>query len=392
MSDPSKDIISQFVDDLVATVLDELGSNNVRSVFAGGSLARGEMSYCATDTGIDIYSDVDLHVVVTDNVDLASARHRVRSSAAEVRRVGDRYRFFRAPDVGVYTFADLAAQPARPGTVGLDVHHILLYGDPEVPALATEKIGSSIAVEESLYLLENRLMELAELQTERRRGGTAGGESGRAAEDYYTFTVCKTALDVVTAVLIARGEYTPGNRARWERLEVVEADPKWNRVPMVTARRCREALTRMPSPDWTRGLDAEATAADVVSMALSAWKRIAAEELGAKPDDWSAMILKRCRTGDYARNFRQFRAINTRCGFVQRGALVAGVHLSRYSPMDVLRLSAVLEYLSRDDEAELHNESLAQKISPYLERLTSECGFLQGSLAERATAMYRAAQ
>ena len=69
------------------------------------------------------------------------------------------------PDVGVYTFEDLAGQPARPGTVGLDRNHRMCFGDESVPASAARRIGSRIPVEEALYLLENRLGELAHTES-----------------------------------------------------------------------------------------------------------------------------------------------------------------------------------------------------------------------------------
>ena len=122
------------------------------------------------------------------------------------------------------------------------------------------------------------------------------------------------------------------------------------------------------------------------------WRRIASGLFDVDEDDWSAMVLKRCHTGDYIGNFRQFRAMNARCGFKRRGALAAGVHLSRYSPIDALRLSAILEYLHRDEELRPQMTALSQTLGPFLERLTAGCGFTEGSLEERAYAMYRATQ
>ena len=397
MSDPSIDIIPRFVDQLVSTILDELGRDGVRAVFAGGSVARGEISYCAADNGVDIYSDVDLYVVVGDGVDLEDARRRARDVTTGVALVGDGYRFYRQPDIGVYTFEDLAAQPARPGTVGLDAHHLILHGDPDVPIQAAARIGNNIAVEESLYLLENRLIELAVLQSRLcrlPRDVSPENQRNELTSGYYAFTVCKTGMDVASAALIAHGDYVAGRTDRLRRLAAMGTDPgsSWAEERFDAVTRCGDALDRLPSRDWAQGVASDAMAAEVVSLALAVWRRIASGLFDVEADDWNAMVLKRCHTGEYIGNFRQFRAMAVRCGFKRRGALAAGVHLSRYSPIDALRMSAFLDYLQRDAELRPHVTSLSQTLGPFLDRLTAVCGFSEGSLEERAYAMYRATQ
>lgn len=394
MSGSSFDIVSPFVDNLVALILGELGEDAVLAVFAGGSVARGEISYRLGDDGMEVYSDVDLYVVVKDGVALEEVRRRGRESVAGVPLVGKGYRFFRAPDVGVYSFADLAAQPARPGTVGLGEHHLLLYGDADIPLRAAASIGSDIASEEALYLLENRLIELLALEN-RRRAGEHPVDDG-----YYAFVVCKTGLDVATAALIARGMYSA---SRAERVRLLEAaageagvgeasETEWASRRLDLVKRCAEAFDRMPSPDWASSLAEDGTENAVVFAALTQWKRAATEHLSAHSDDWASMVLSRCSIGEYVNNFRRFRALNTRCRFLRRGALAAGIHLARYSPIDALRLSGLTEYLYRDEPVRPGVEMLEQTLGAYLDRLTRECGFVSGSLAERSFAMYQAAQ
>jgi hypothetical protein len=388
MNDPSIDIITRFTDDIVSRVSSELGRENLRSVFFGGSVAGGEVSYCVTERGVEIYSDVDLYIVVGDDVQLEDARRRAREMTADVPLEGNGYRFYRAPDLGVYTLDDLAAQPARPGTVGLEVKHRMLLGDPEVPGRAAARIGEHIEIEEALYLLENRLSELAALQAERRNEDFRV----RAGDDrFYAFVVCKTALDVGAARLVAGGEFTPHRKEQRERLEPLLGDAG-DRDRMAPVEACANAMSRMPSPEWAEKVPPEDTANAVVSAALAEWKRIAAACLPGRGDDWSDMVLRRCHTGEYLNNFRQFRALNARCRFKRRGALAVGVHLSRYSPVDALRLSAMMEYLYRDAAIEPETSALVQTLGPFLDRLTRECGFSRGSLAERSYEMYRAIQ
>ena len=84
--------------------------------------------------------------------------------------------------------------------------------------------------------------------------------------------------------------------------------------------------------------------------------------------------------------------MNTRCGFKRRGAIGAGVHLARYSPIDALRLTALVDYLSRRESIQPDVGRLMAAMGPYLDRLTRECGFSTGSLNERAFDMYRVVQ
>jgi hypothetical protein len=390
MSDPSVDIIARFTDSVVSRVLDELGRDNVRSVFLGGSVAGGEASYCVAEDGLEVYSDVDLYVVVGEGVEAETARQRARRAAAGVPLAGDGYRFCRAPDIGVYTIGDLSSQPARPGTVGLDTKHRMLFGDPDVPVIASKKIGIDIARAEALYLLENRLNELASLEDTRRRTGPRGNER---EDRYFAFVLCKTGLDVGTASLVFRGEYSPKRADRRAKLAALSEDPdsEWYGDRFDILRGCGDALERMPSPDWSESVPGDGTAGAVVALALSEWKRIAAALYPRARGDWCNLVLRRCRTGEYANNYRQFRAMNARCGFKRRG-VVAGIHLSRYSPADALRLSALVEYLQRDAAGRPGVDRLVQTLGPFLDRLTRVCGFSQGSLAERSFEMHRVVQ
>ena len=76
----------------------------IACIFAGGSLARGEVWCARIDDELEVYSDVDLYVVVSEE-GLAA----VRSAAAAITTPGvSGVRFLRSPDIGVYTRGDLA--------------------------------------------------------------------------------------------------------------------------------------------------------------------------------------------------------------------------------------------------------------------------------------------
>ncbi len=390
MNNPCHDIIARHTDDLVGRVLSAVGEQNVRSVFVAGSVARDEMSYCIAEDVVEVYSDVDLYVVVGDEVDLEAVRRGAREAAAGVPLEAPGYRICSGPDVGVYTFADLAAQPARPGTAGLGRYHRAVFGDGELAGQASQRIGENIAPEEALYLLENRLGELAGM-----RSMEGEGPATEWRDRFRAFVLCKTGLDVASAGLIDRGRFHPLRRERLERFEALVdnpgGDPVWDAGEIAVVRDCRDRLAGLPSPDWHAGLDAGAADA-VVAAVLSQWKKIAAKTLGGHEDDWCDLVLRRCHTGDYIENFRQFRAMNARCGFKRRRGAAAGVHLSRYSAADALRMSALTDYLSRNVSMRPDIGRLIATLGPFLDRLTRGCGFTEGSLADRSFRMYRAIQ
>ncbi len=379
MSDPSIDILSQFIKKLLSGVLEAANGADVRAVFVGGSVAGGEAASRVIGSTVEIYSDVDLYVVLGDSADLDEVRHRCRAAGAELPLRGDGFVFYRAPDVGVYTFEDLATQPARPGTVGLDSRHMMLFGEKDIPEKAALRIGSNISHEESLYLLENRLLEMVVLQSDlEKEDGVDGG--------YGSFVACKTCLDVVAATLIVYGQFEAGRSDRLRRLQALgmNEDIGWSDAQLDFAGLCDTALRRMPAADWAESVPFELTAAAAVALALHVWKHIAA----GFENDWSSTLLRRCRNGEYLRNFRQFRALNARCGFKQRGAMMSGAKLSRYSPVDALRMSALIHYLNDRDSNKPEINNVMQSVGQYLDRLTVDCGFDTGNLLARSAKMY----
>jgi hypothetical protein len=380
MSDPSIDILSRFIKKLLSGVLEAADGADVRAVFVGGSVAGGEVACRANGSLVEIYSDVDLYVVLGESADLDDVKHRCRAAGAALPLRGDGFVFYRAPDVGVYTFEDLASQPARPGTVGMDTRHMMLYGEKDIPEKAATRIGVNISHEESLYLLENRLLELWVLQS-----GVDGKEGVDAG--YASFVACKTCLDVVAATLIVNGRFEAARSDRLSRLRALGTDEKigWSDSQLDFAGLCDRAFHKMPDADWAESVPFELTAGAVISLALHVWKQIAAG-LG---NDWSSTLMRRCRNGEYLRNFRHFRALNARCGFKQRGAMVSGAKLSRYSPVDALRMSALIHYLNNIDSNKPEIDNVMQSVGPYLDRLTRECGFDTGNLLARSAKMYK---
>src|SRR5262245_6389688 len=114
---------------LAREIVSRAPAGSIAGIFAGGSLGRGEVWAAEIDGVTEVYSDIDLYVVANSS----AAEHAIRAVTRDVTLPEtNRVRFLRRADVGVYTREDLAAQPLRPGTVELDTHHLMLYGDDAV--------------------------------------------------------------------------------------------------------------------------------------------------------------------------------------------------------------------------------------------------------------------
>ena len=74
MSTPIDDILSSYTDGLVEEILSALGRDAVNSLFLGGSAAAGEVSWFDGGGRAEVYSDVDLYVVLKRPDGLQQAR------------------------------------------------------------------------------------------------------------------------------------------------------------------------------------------------------------------------------------------------------------------------------------------------------------------------------
>lgn len=373
---------------MVDKVVSTIGKDSVRSIFVSGSAASGEISYCEIDGTFEIYSDVDLYVVLTPGANAIRARAVLRGVASEYPVAGSGYVFCRGPDIGAYSREDLMKQPARPGTVGIAANHRVLFGDPALAAETEKFIDRRIHPTEALYLIENRLSELAD----GLRRAPAGGEA--TAQRFSAFLALKTCADVVSAALISAGRY---ELLRSERSRVFGSlvtggmlAGRFSAEELNLIDACGEALNdlqrAMTSPDsvWPK------TADSVVALALAEWKRDAREFLPGRPEDWRSMVLSRCRAGSYVGNARSVRAMSRGSAIERPFSIWSLLRLSRYAHADALRLSALVDFLAGHAHTMEEGGAIKRTIDPFLDRLTRACGFLQGSLEERTEAMRRA--
>jgi hypothetical protein len=275
-------------------------------------------------------------------------------------------------DVGVYTEPDLLGQPARPGTVRLAREHLLLYGDASVIERMAQQVGTHVLAEEGLYLLENRLRELAE----------SPGAGDAAAARLERYRRVKTVLDCVTAVRIVAGRYDPSipsDEAALEALDGFGALPRGWRADLVAE--AAAGLSASTAGREPPDLDARA----VEGLVVDVWLELAARVLGV-PSNGFHVVLKRSGSGDYLLNFREFLALSSgRLGGRLRRAW-AGARLCGYSPVRALRLEPMARAVHRSSD---DLGGALDGLFSYLDRLTAAFGFHEGPLESRVSRLHR---
>jgi hypothetical protein len=340
----------------------------VDCIFAGGSLGREEVWAADVDGVAEIYSDVDLYVVAHDQ----DAAGIVRAAAAGMRRAerGEAH-FVRAADIGVYTRADLTAQPLRPGTADLDANHLLLYGDGSIPRALVGRDAASIPPEEALYLLENRAMELSR---DIPPGSTAETRLALAQ-------ALKSRLDVYAAHAIVAGTFVSTHAARARAF--TQTPP--STLDAAERSDISEAFThRDELGAWVIGRDAVAER-DRASAALAhAWRTLAPLVLRTN-ESLSALVARRCHDGAALANARELLRIRRATGVPGWRAALAASIVARLAPAAALRIDALVRVFSAQDEADSFRDHFV-----HVDRLTRLFGFNQGSLEARVRAMHAA--
>ncbi len=354
--------------------MDRVGARSIRTIFAGGSVATGNVAAIEVDGVLEILSDIDLYIVVNDDVNEAEVRRMARGAVDDVvAEPGVHYA--REHDVGVYTRDELLAQPLRPGTVHLARQHVLLYGDNDVFNGMGEMDSTQIPVVEGLYLIENRLREQFVMR------GTFEDDRNVRLRRFHALKIC---LDAATAELVGAGKYSPLLEVRLERLRGLAGEGLVPGDAMDVYSEAWVAWRDLGSHLLGTGEVVLCEKAATVA-ALGAWKRIASRILSPSDARWSSLVDRRCHFGDYVYNFRQFLIVCKRQGLRRRDVAWSGIHLARYAPLDALRIAALADYAG-----ELANENGTAPLVAYLDGLTSLCGFVEGGVVDRAVAMSQA--
>lgn len=348
-------------------------ADSIACILAGGSLGRGEAWAAGAGDELEVYSDVDLYVVVEDSESLAAVRACAATVAAAAPGI-EGVRFLRPPDVGVYSRSDLLAQPARPGTIDLPVNHLLLHGDPALPTHLPAPDPGRIAAEEALYLLENRVVELA--ASER----TGDGPEGRMA----LVRSLKARLDVHAAHAIVDGSFAPTLAMRAGRF--ASAPP--SSIDAGAREDIASAYRAAADPGaWFPDQDAAAETEHALRALTLAWRALAPRVLNARADARpETLVALRCRAGRRRENAREAIRLRRVAALPLWRSVVTAAALSRLSPRAALRLDALVRVLHAQGNYDARH--LAAH-GHYVDRLTRRFGFTTGPQEMRVRAMHR---
>ena len=171
-----------------------------------GSAARREATIARRPECVYWLSDLEFLVVVSDSENLRAAGDALDEAAAAI-----------AHDLqsqGLRVKLELTPAPERyftrirPHLFGYELKHCgrQIFGAVNYLERIPSFDWRSIPLEEAFRLVSNRLIELLELQLQ--------GDRRSLAEQFYTLT--KTYLDLLTALSLAAGTYSPGYRARFQ--------------------------------------------------------------------------------------------------------------------------------------------------------------------------------
>jgi hypothetical protein len=290
-----------------------------------------------------------------------------------------RWRGFRARktesglfEIGIYEFADLLAQPVRPGTIDLGQHHVWLHGDRSLMQQVARALDRPMQAEEALHLLENRAWDAWDAL----RDASAANASQRRAQ------AAKVVMDIGAAHLIAEGRFAAKRSERLRRLR--------EHRPALISSRAMDAIEAAAKPDHDGVHSTLDDAATVRALIAEAWLALSPAILGRTTGNADAVTLlaTRCEKGAFVKNYREFVRMRRSASHGVLRALAGGWRVARLSPRAALRTYALARALSESAPAA---PVLLDFHADYVARLTSRLGFCEGSLDQRARAALRAA-
>jgi hypothetical protein len=379
MSEKALRILDTLAEEIRDEILDDLGREVVAAVFLGGSVASGRVAAWEGDDFVEIFSDLDIYVVVSSDCDLESARVRAGIISRRVELEGDGYRMFRRPDIGVFTPSTLLAQPARPGTVDLHLNHRMLHGDAGILEKRSLFAPSAIERDEALYLLENRLLETLEL------GVTQGTDESFRRFLYYNALKCEA--DVLSALLITEGRYDPDPGRRLDMLQGggIEVPGELLRPVERASSSLLDVSCALKEPCGGY----EAIVGEAGDVLLAAWRHVASKLYDEQaPASWRRLVAARCRGGGSIRNLRLTRIICRKGGIGLGNWPKLWFRFRRFDPLISLRAASVCEMRRRREEIPME-EAYPPGMVEYLDRLCKLFGLVEGGVFERARALYR---
>lgn len=391
MSDAPRQILFSFADRVVGAVLDGLKGETVESIFVSGGAGRGDIAGFEGPEGIEVYSDLDVYVVVREPRDLDAIRRVARRAAARVPREGEGYRIFPEPDVGVYTEDDFLRQKTRPGTVEIAGSHVVLYGNEKTPLQADRFVTGAIEPSEGLYLVENRLAEIAGLVDRLEHDRSDG--FGR----YVSYVRLKSGVDAVSAVLISFGRFHPSRDERITRFREAFSRDEWSgflrEVWVSRIEQCYADLKTLQNTfEKDRG-SSPGPGGEVETMLLGVWRGMATRTSPRRNEDWAGLLDWRCKRGRWLANARELSALARRMGVPRARVFARSATLARFSPVDALRLSGTVEALLRRGDGEradgpLRVNAIEKGYVAVIDGLTRAFGHGSGPVFRRARRLF----
>jgi hypothetical protein len=213
-------------------------------------------------------SDLDVYAVVPDAAAKQAALARARAA-----RPGLGTRLLAAGlaaplEVGFLTPDDLAALPARPGTIALRRNGQVVDGDPAWLARVPVWSARDVSREELWLLLENRAFELLwAAHVAPPPVAQAAPGLGELAELQRRHAVLKCALELAAVMALAAGEY-PGSAA--ERVACAR-----RHRPAREARETHQPGGPVAEPPWQAALDWRSGRAIKLDRAAAEAERLA---------------------------------------------------------------------------------------------------------------------
>ena len=336
---------------IAESIVRQAPAGSIALIFAGGSVARGAVWGASVADCLEIYSDIDLYVVVAAPEHTASVRAAARAVLRDLASSEPGVRYLRGADVGVYTREDLRAQPVRPGTADLAALHLPLYGDAGRIAGMVPEAGGRMDPAEALYLLENRAWDADEPDA-----------TDPAVHRLRRVLSLKLDMDIATAHGIALGL----------------ADP---RVEAAAARAIHARDNLASFFDNAAAADAEPP----IVRACNAWRELAPRVLALPAADGAALVAARCAQGRWIENSRENAQAVRGAGRSRVQAIIGGVRCAQRSARATVRGHAIARALVRVEPAGSMRSHLT-----HLEHVTAALGFRDGTLDDRARAARRA--
>jgi hypothetical protein len=390
MTDDPRDILLSYAARISAVVLDRLGKENVESIFVSGGTARNDVAAFRGPSGIEIYSDLDLFIVARRTADLDIDRGHARHAADCVPRRGENWTIFPEPDIGVFSRRDFFGQKTRPGTAEIADANVVLHGGAEIPSKARKFDAAEIDPLEALYLLENRLGDIAVLADRLERAESDGFRR------YVRYVLLKSCLDAGTAILIVLGLFHPSRAERMRRLRDVRSRGDYHHLipegAFTRLEKCDRDLLRLQEAFETDSGADPASIRDAGWFLLEAWRRMAEFVSHLSTDDWSVLFEWRCKSGRWVGNARELSVLARRKSIPRVRVLRRARRLARLSPVDAVRLSGVAATLAAIERSGVATGALRGRDNKggyldVLDELTRVYGYTTGDVFARARRM-----